>query len=310
MKVSLSICNPIFNNEDTIDALVKSVERELEKCGVLLSSFELVLFNNQSTDNSGKIASDYAARHAWVKYHESDKHLPPGESLLAALSLCNNEYVWFIGDDMFLKGGILKVLRNLITNRYDILVTSSLLGDKDGRVRPRACIGKLDYLPSLMLVVKSLGHSMNHFFIGNIVIRKQVALTHMSNCASNWPHTEALISYFESGATNFGKIVSCESVLESESAWYSCGNYDPMKRSALLAELLDIGEMKCSSEAAKEIQKQAVALAASFMDACKVKIARSYLLKRLYRCDRKLFWKSSKRLVRRFWRSVRFKKPR
>ncbi|RKZ28381.1 hypothetical protein DRQ26_01195 [bacterium] len=58
--VFLSVVIPVFNEQDNIDELIK---RCLEVCCGIGKSFEIILVDDGSTDNSAKIISNHASMH-------------------------------------------------------------------------------------------------------------------------------------------------------------------------------------------------------------------------------------------------------
>jgi hypothetical protein len=67
-----------------------------------------------------------------------------------------------------------------------------------------------------------------------------------------------MVTYLDKGFSNIGIVQSRPIILERESDWYACPNYNIKKRSNMLAELLLIANMPTTNINAKTIQDHAV----------------------------------------------------
>lgn len=127
MKFSIVI--PVYN-----------VEKYIEKCLLSIleqdyTDYEIVIVNDGSKDQSGRICDEYAGEHKNVTVI----HTPNGgvsKARNTALEKIQGEYVWFIDSDDYIKPGALKRLANYL-DKYqgpDMLVFDATVVDEAGNV--------------------------------------------------------------------------------------------------------------------------------------------------------------------------------
>lgn len=93
-----------------------NVERYLPKCldSVLsqtFDDFEVILINDGSTDGTGKICDDYAARDSRIKvYHQDNKGISATRNL--CLQYAVGEYIQFVDSDDWIEPNMLEVMYN------------------------------------------------------------------------------------------------------------------------------------------------------------------------------------------------------
>lgn len=94
-----------------------NVERYLPKCldSVLsqtFDDFEIILINDGSTDGTGKLCDDYAARDSRIKvYHQSNKGISATREL--CLQYASGDYIQFIDSDDWVEPDILEIMYSM-----------------------------------------------------------------------------------------------------------------------------------------------------------------------------------------------------
>jgi glycosyltransferase involved in cell wall biosynthesis len=113
----LTIGVSTFNRSAQLEILLENLCPQIEK---FEKDIELVLCNNASTDDTGKVARAAKAHYPFIKYFENRSNLGfSGNIRLIARDLARGEYCWFIGDDEFvIAGGIATLLKALRRNRH------------------------------------------------------------------------------------------------------------------------------------------------------------------------------------------------
>ena len=265
MRKLLSICNPFHDNGRSVISFLRSLEDEFLKNPELLQEVEIVLFNNASTDGFQKQAEDFAQRNKAAMYRSSTRLLSPTESITTAISHSSGQYLWIIGDDSFVEGGLQLVVDNLKSKAPDILITNSIILNNDGNITHRPLSSRYNQLPSIEAVLASLGISLSHFFIGNHIIRRTVFQSTWSKSTTNWPHVESLLNYLDNGGDKVCLIQSEPVIFENASKWYSV---EARKHSDLNAnrnknffELFEISRRPSTAVPAMMLQKQSRYLA-------------------------------------------------
>ena len=108
--IRFSILVPVYNVEKYIKECLDSIVNQT------FGDYELILIDDGSTDGSGKICDEYAAKYANIKtVHQSNKGLLFSRRL--AFSLASGEYCVVVDSDDFIANNMLELLNNCI-NQY------------------------------------------------------------------------------------------------------------------------------------------------------------------------------------------------
>lgn len=113
MKVSIIV--PVYNTENYLKTCFDSL------AGQTYSNLEILLVDDGSRDDSGRICDDYARRDSrFSVIHQENQ----GQSLArnAALACCSGEYVTFVdSDDSLPLDAVEKLVKPLSAKRYDVV---------------------------------------------------------------------------------------------------------------------------------------------------------------------------------------------
>ncbi len=114
MKI-LSIIIPIYNLEEYLSLCIESILKQSHD----FNDIEIILVNDGSSDNSAKIADEYASTYAFihtVHQHNQGVSIARNNGLLQA----QGEYIWFVdGDDWLFDDSTLTELLNIIYQSCD-----------------------------------------------------------------------------------------------------------------------------------------------------------------------------------------------
>ena len=97
MSESISIVIPAYNEEKNLAATTNFLLERLLKNGIL--DFEILIFNDNSTDSTGKIADELASKHSQIKVIHNSKNMNLGYNITKGFELATKEYVGFIPGD-------------------------------------------------------------------------------------------------------------------------------------------------------------------------------------------------------------------
>ena len=116
-KPFLSICIPIYNTEKYIKRAVLSVINQS------FQDFELIIINDFSNDNTGKIIKRLSNIDNRIKYINHIKNLGVHYSRVEAVLNSKGKYILFLDpDDMLLNGNLFKELfKYNLYNNFDII---------------------------------------------------------------------------------------------------------------------------------------------------------------------------------------------
>lgn len=114
--VMYSVILPVYNVEKYIKRAVESLVNQSYR------SFEVILVNDGSTDNSGNICDDYARKYNFVKVLHQ-KNAGSGKARQNGLNYANGNYVVFVDPDDFLSHNALENNFQLLRdNELDIII--------------------------------------------------------------------------------------------------------------------------------------------------------------------------------------------
>jgi glycosyltransferase involved in cell wall biosynthesis len=113
---SLSIIVPVYNKESFIDLSIASILNQS------YADFELLLINDGSTDNSGKICDRYASQDKRVKvFHQANRGVSAARN--KGLELAEGSYVGFVDcDDTLEREMYQQLIRNMVAYTADVSI--------------------------------------------------------------------------------------------------------------------------------------------------------------------------------------------
>lgn len=119
-KPDISVFFPVYNDEKTVRQVT---EKALGVCRDLAGNYEIIIINDCSPDNSGKIADELAREYApYVKviHHESNRGY--GGALKSGFENCQYEWICFTdGDDEYDVEDLRRMIK--LKDFYDLIIT-------------------------------------------------------------------------------------------------------------------------------------------------------------------------------------------
>lgn len=89
MGKSISLIMPAYNEEDTLEFSVVSVCEKLRQYGF---NYEIFIFDDASTDRTGKIADILASKNPNIKVFHNDKNMNLGFNFARGITMASKEY--------------------------------------------------------------------------------------------------------------------------------------------------------------------------------------------------------------------------
>lgn len=106
--MNLSICVPTYNRAKYLPTMLDSIFNQA------MSGVEVVVCNNNSTDDTEQIVKRYQKKYKNLVYFKNDQNIGFDRNMLRVVSLATSEYCWVIGDDdAMLPGSIGHILQAL-----------------------------------------------------------------------------------------------------------------------------------------------------------------------------------------------------
>lgn len=211
MKISVIV--PIYNVEKYLRQCLDSVIAQT------FSDWEMILVNDGSTDGSGRLADEYAAKDDRILVvHQENKG--PGAARNAGLDAARGEYVYFLDSDDYIDAGLFKRAVSVIErNSSDMVVFNFRTEDENGRCIEISAIGQRN------IIIKSQEQLINYYVKdllgGNLGFRVWNKLFKMSIIRGNFIRFEEKANRAEDICFNmqysmYLKKVSCiQDVLKS-----------------------------------------------------------------------------------------------
>lgn len=131
-KIQYSVVVPVYNSEGSLRLLH---ERLIGVFNSLNSTWELILVNDYSKDNSWEIAKEIAEKDARVTAVNLTNNFSQHNALMCGFSYAGGEYVITIDDDLqHPPEEIPNLIKTLVSGKYNV-VYGQLLGRKYGWFR-------------------------------------------------------------------------------------------------------------------------------------------------------------------------------
>jgi len=123
-KLEVSIIVPVYNKGIKMFRCIESILKQTKK------NYELILVNDGSTDESGKICDDYAKEYASVKViHQLNQGVSAARN--AGLAVAKGKFITFIDADDFVSPDYLETL---ILRNEDLAIAGTAYTDPEGHV--------------------------------------------------------------------------------------------------------------------------------------------------------------------------------
>lgn len=125
MNPKISIIVPVYKVEPYIHKCVDSILNQTFK------DFEVILVDDGSPDNCGKICDEYAKKDERIKViHKENRGLSSARN--AGLDIARGEYIGFVDSDDYIESDMYEILYNVIqNNQCDIVSCSSIIHYND-----------------------------------------------------------------------------------------------------------------------------------------------------------------------------------
>jgi glycosyltransferase involved in cell wall biosynthesis len=131
-KLLVSIGMPVFNGEKFVADALKSLLAQT------YSNFELIITDNASTDRTGEICREFAAKDSRVRYVLQQENIGPGANFKAALDAAiGNYFMWAAHDDLWERGHVQDAVELLADSKVDFVFPTFEVQSVRWRVRKK-----------------------------------------------------------------------------------------------------------------------------------------------------------------------------
>lgn len=115
----LSVVIPIYNSEDILVNLVDELHKVLPGL-VSMNSFEVILVNDSSPDNSWKVLKELAMQYSWLRVLDLRKNVGQHNALMAGLKCASGEKIVLMDDDLQHSPADISKLISSLDNGVDV----------------------------------------------------------------------------------------------------------------------------------------------------------------------------------------------
>jgi glycosyltransferase involved in cell wall biosynthesis len=127
MNIKISVIVPVYNTKDYLERCLNSILNQT------LDNIEIVIVNDNSTDESELIIKEFVNKFKNIKYLKNEKNIGVSSSRNKALLECNGEYILFVDSDDYLEPSMLEEMYNEAQiNNLDIVTCGYFLDYEDG----------------------------------------------------------------------------------------------------------------------------------------------------------------------------------
>ena len=130
-----------YNTERFISEAIKSVLKQT------YVDFELIIYDDGSTDNTYNIAKEFEEKDSRIKVFKNDKNLGIAATANRALDHATGEFITFCDSDDIRRRDSLHVFVNYLDDNYYVDIVSSYLMkiDENGKILEKGSMLPLDY---------------------------------------------------------------------------------------------------------------------------------------------------------------------
>jgi len=112
--IELSICIPTFNRGQYLEKCLRSIDENLESLGDRKTKVEVIISDNDSSDDTQAIATGYSTKHPQITYQKNKQNFGSDYNIAKCYNSGAGKYVWVIGDDEQLTPNTLEYVLNII----------------------------------------------------------------------------------------------------------------------------------------------------------------------------------------------------
>lgn len=191
MNKSVSVIIPAYNEEKNLEATTGFLLERLKKNGIL--DFEILIFDDYSTDSTGKIADELAKNYSQIKVIHNSKNMNLGYNITRGFQLATKEYAGFIPGDNETEPGILDdIFQNL--GKVDIIIPYV----KNPEVRPWG----RRFLSKTYVIIINIAFGLNMKYYNGACYFKTAMVKKVPVSTYGFAYmTEILVKLLKSGAS-------------------------------------------------------------------------------------------------------------
>ncbi|OUP29921.1 glycosyltransferase [Bacteroides sp. An19] len=112
----ISVIVPVYNVEQYLPRCIDSILAQT------FTDFELLLIDDGSTDNSGKICDEYASKDSRIRVFHKENGGATQARAYGVNNVYSNSYICFVDSDDDIPSDSFQILSNFMLDKYDIII--------------------------------------------------------------------------------------------------------------------------------------------------------------------------------------------
>lgn len=120
-EIFLSLVIPAYNEERRI---ASTLDEFIEYLGRRCYTYEIIIVDNRSRDNTWNLLTDYSARYDFIRMFRNLRNMGKGYSVKRGMEEANGKYVLFSDADMAIRPEYIQKLLNELTEGTDMVIGS------------------------------------------------------------------------------------------------------------------------------------------------------------------------------------------
>lgn len=210
-NILLSIIVPVYNVESYLDQCLDSIIKNYNK------NIEVILVDDGSKDNSGKICDSYAEKYNFIKVkHRTNGGLSAARN--TGIDLAEGKYIWFVDSDDYISDNSILDIFTRIKEDVDVVVGNYCIfcGDETKEVYQDFIkindnellfeyfnrLGNVSYAAVRFIVKKELIIKNNLRFVEGIYHEDEEWTPRVLCCAKSFSVIEDVIYHYRVGNSN------------------------------------------------------------------------------------------------------------
>lgn len=153
----ISIIVPIYNVEKYLSKCIKSIINQTYK------DLEIILVDDGSTDNSGKICDEFAIKDNRIKViHKKNAGVSSARN--QGLDKANGDYIAFVDSDDYIEKDMYEKMVNVM-NKYDVDIVSCNYNHVNEKIEPFFILDKDEYINNKTELIEKVFQYKNYDMI-------------------------------------------------------------------------------------------------------------------------------------------------
>lgn len=120
----LAVAIPTYNRAAILESNIRIMLPELKEHRI-----PLYISDDSDTSETSEVIAKLRSEYEYIYYTHNNPRLGHDQNFFATLSLSDCDYVWYLGDSIYLKPGHLNEILSVLEKEFDLVFLNSYAGD-------------------------------------------------------------------------------------------------------------------------------------------------------------------------------------